>query len=45
MIFQNQNIKKIIVDTFEIYSLDKTLIFKKKLFNYKNISLVELKVP
>ncbi|CAD8084664.1 unnamed protein product [Paramecium primaurelia] len=45
MIFQNQNIKKIIVDTFEIYSFDKTLIFKKKLHNYKNISLAELKVP
>ncbi|CAD8181239.1 unnamed protein product [Paramecium octaurelia] len=45
MIFQNQNIKKIIVDTFEIYSLDKTQIFKRKLFNYKNISLAELRVP
>ncbi|CAK85985.1 unnamed protein product (macronuclear) [Paramecium tetraurelia] len=45
MIFQNQNIKKIIVDTFEIYSLDKTQIFKRKLFNYKHISLAELRVP
>ncbi|CAD8098959.1 unnamed protein product [Paramecium sonneborni] len=45
MIFQNKQLKSIIFDTFEIYSLDKTQIFKKKLNKYVNIKLHELQVP
>lgn len=45
MILLNRKVKAIVFDIFQIYSSEKTEIFKEKILSHKNITLDSLNVP